>query len=115
MGGESVSLEAAENYAEAAPPPPGASSATSGQGHSAASVFTRLWIEKRRGAQIELRYGDGQSLVPTAFAPRMSQGRLGVFGVRENDGSYTLISIPWDSITEVTVRGVKRLPEEMGD
>jgi hypothetical protein len=114
-GLNSLSLDATEKPAGAdAASASGVPLAAASQGHSAASVFTRLWMEKRRGAQIEIRCRDGQTLTPTSFAPRMSQGYLGVFAVKQNDGNFTLTAIPWDTIAEVTVRNVKRLPEEMG-
>jgi hypothetical protein len=115
-GSESFSLDSAVRQGgvpvEAAA---GSGAPAAAPGHSAASIFTRLWMEKRRGAQLELRCRDGQTLVPTAYAPRLSQGYFGVFGVKQNDGDFTLTAIPWDAIVEVVARNVKRLPEEMAN
>jgi hypothetical protein len=61
---------------------------------------------------VELRYGDGQRLSPDRFLEGMSSASHGVFAAREPSGTHTLTAVPWDSISVVVVRGVKKLPEE---
>ena len=80
--------------------------------HPWTALFSRLWAYKSQGATVELRYGDGQRLCPDRFLKGMSQACHGVFAVHEPSGTHTLTAVPWDSISVVVVRGVKKLPEE---
>ena len=80
--------------------------------HPWSALFSRLWAYKSQGATVELRYGDGQRLSPDRFLKGMSQASHGVFAVNEPSGTHTLTAVPWDSISVVLVRGVKKLPEE---
>jgi len=80
--------------------------------HPWSALFSRLWAYKSQGATVELRYGDGQRLSPDRFLKGVSQASHGVFAVHEPSGTHTLTAVPWDSISVVVVRGIKRLPEE---
>ncbi len=80
--------------------------------HSWGALFSRLWAFKSHGATVELRYGDGQRLSPDRFLKGISSASHGVFSAREPSGTHTLTAVPWDSISVVVVRGVKKLPDE---
>lgn len=79
-----------------------------------ARLFARLWSERSHGATVELHLSDGETFTPDLFAEKLSQGGRGVFAVRESDGTHTLTAVAWDAVARVVVRGVKKLPEEMG-
>lgn len=93
-------------------PPPAEQGDTSGR-VSTARLFARLWNEREQGASVELRLGDGHAFTPEYFVERLSSGTHGLFGVREPDGSYTLVAIAWTEVIRVVVRGVRRLPDEV--
>lgn len=80
--------------------------------HPFFGVFCRLWAYKAHGATVEVRYGEGQRLVPDRFAKGLSGGTHGVFVVDEPNNTYTLTAIAWDSIWSVVVRGSKSPPKE---
>ena len=80
--------------------------------HPWTALFSRLWAYKSQGVTVELRYGDGQRLSPDRFLKGMSQASHGVFAVQEPSGMHTITALPWDSISAILVRGVKKLPEE---
>ncbi len=81
--------------------------------HPWSALFSRLWAYKSQGATVEIRYGDGQRLSPDRFLKGVSHASHAVFAVQDPSGSHTLTAVPWDSISVVLVRGVKKLPEEL--
>lgn len=81
------------------------------QSPTLASLFPLLWSKRAGGATLEIRYGDGQRLTPDRFFPTLSQGSHGMFAIEEPGASFSLITIAWESVSSVTVRGVKKLPD----
>lgn len=89
----------------------------SGRGSSgpamAASV-ARLWALRPTGASLELRLRDGETIVPDQFLESQSkESHQGVFVVKEPAGGLSLVSIAWDAIARVTLRGLSELPKEL--
>ena len=54
--------------------------------------------------------GDGELISPEFFSPELSHQSHGVFAVRADDGSYTIVSVPWDGITQAVLKKVDKLP-----
>lgn len=80
-----------------------------------ADLVLKLWAEKTRGAVIELHLSDGHSICPDRFVKRLSQRSLGVFVADDSDGTHTLTAVAWESVSRVVVRGIKQLPDTLGD
>jgi len=89
----------------------GSSISTDG-GLSLPALFAKLWTEKARGASIEVRFRDGETLLPDRYLYKLSQQTHGVFAVKDASGTHTLSVVPWDTVARVVVRGVKTLPEK---
>jgi DNA-directed RNA polymerase subunit RPC12/RpoP len=79
--------------------------------HPMAQVFAKLWVEKARGATVELHLDGGDVLVPDQFSKTLSQPSQGVFAVKAENGTFTLTVIAWDAVQRLVVSGVKKLPE----
>lgn len=80
-------------------------------GHPLAAILARLWVEKARGAVVELHFDDGRVFAPDQFFRNLSRPTHGVFAVKEENGTFTFEAIAWDSVRRLVVRGVKKLPE----
>ena len=80
-------------------------------GHPLATIFARLWVEKARGAVVELHFDDGRKFAPDQFLRNLSQPTHGVFAVKEENGTFTLEAVAWESVCRLVVRGLKKLPE----
>jgi hypothetical protein len=118
---EDLTGEAEEvaHAAESSPTPEGRHEA-SGNGatpdrRSLVDLFESFWAYKEPGVTIELHLDNGKVVAPDGYAPHLSRQGHGVFMVRETNGSYTLAAIIWSSIAQVSVRGVKELPEGVFD
>ncbi len=81
--------------------------------HPLARLLVRLWETKPQEAVVELCFHDGEKIVPQRFFKTSSSGSHGLFAVEEEDGTYTLIAISWDSVQRVNLRSLKRLPESL--
>jgi len=103
-----------------APPlmPPGPSNGASmpAQGvatytvHPMALLFATLWEQKQRGASLEMQTKDGEKIAPESYAPSLSQLTHGVFAIKTLDGAHTMVSVAWDTVARVTLKGVRELP-----
>lgn len=78
--------------------------------HPVSAAFSKLWKQKRRGDVFELHLTAGEKLVPHYYAEELSRGGLGVFAVKEEDGTHTMLAISWDALQQVTMQKVKKLP-----
>ncbi len=78
--------------------------------HPLAQIFSRLWAQTAEDSVVELFMSEGELLSPEYFAANLSQNKYGVFAVRADDGSYTLTTVPWDSVTRIAMRKVRHLP-----
>ena len=83
--------------------------------HPFFDAFCRLWATKADAAVVEVRLANGETLNPWRFSKGMSQGSHAVFAVKEPDETFTLVAVAWDSISQVFVRRVQELPEELRD
>jgi hypothetical protein len=96
----------------AAPAP--ASSAAAGPA-AIVDLFDSFWSYKGQGATIELHLPDGQVIAPAGYAPHLSKQSHGVFMVRKNDGTYTIAAVRWDTVSHITVGGLRSVPEGVFD
>jgi len=94
---------------------PAEESRRGGETHPLADIFIRLWRRKPADAVAELRLTSGETLTVERFSRALSRPKHGVFSVRESDGAHTLALVAWNSVERVLIRGVKNLPEVMGD
>ena len=78
--------------------------------HPMATVFEAFWNQRGSDATIEIHLRGGEKIVPDFYAQDMSQQDHAVLAIRNDDASYTLTAITWDSLAQVRLRGVKRLP-----
>lgn len=83
------------------------------EAHPLYDVFCRLWATKPATAAIEVRLANGETLTPFRFNKAMSQGSHAVFVVKDPEGTFTILALAWESVSQVLLRGVAELPEEM--
>jgi hypothetical protein len=82
--------------------------------HPWAGVFPKLWVHKSlSGAVIEIVTSDGQTIVPDRFAVAISQLSHAVFAIKDSGSTFSLTAVPWESVVQVHVRGLKKLPEDL--
>jgi hypothetical protein len=82
---------------------------------SLVELFDSFWAYKEPGITIELHLASGKVIAPDGYAPHLSREGHGVFMMKEANGSYSLAAITWDSIAQVSVRGVRELPDGVFD
>ena len=95
--------------AEAVPAIPGPESG----GHQLAGIFSWLWDQKGDESVVELDLGAGETLAPDMFARELSQDKYAVFAVADGSGTYTVVSVPWDSVARVSMRKVVDLSDDL--
>ena len=78
--------------------------------HPLAELVAQLWATKGEQAKVELRLAGGDSLAAESFVKGLSRGSYGVFGVKAEDGNWTLTVVRWDTVERVVVKGLKDLP-----
>ncbi len=83
-----------------------------GEGSAIAAIFTFLWDHRGPDGIVEIFIKEGELLTPTWYAPELSHQSHGVFAVEAADESYTITTIPWDSVTRVALRKVDQLPDD---
>jgi hypothetical protein len=76
-------------------------------------LFARLWAQKPADGAVELRLANGDTLRPERFVARLAQKTHGVFAIKEADGTYTLAAVAWESIQQILVHGLSKLPERL--
>jgi len=69
-----------------------------------------LWQQRQFGGAIEMQLAEGELLTPDYFSPELSQSTHGVFAIRGKDGTFTITTIPWDSVLRVSLRKTEDLP-----
>jgi hypothetical protein len=82
-----------------------------GKGHALARLFIRLWDRRQDDGSVDLYLAGGELLSPEFFSPQLSQSTHAVFADLMNDGTYSVVSVPWDSVTKAVLRKVDALPE----
>jgi len=90
------------------PPPPRPMPAA---GHALAHVLMQLWTARGEEAQLELYLKEGELLTPEFFSAELSQLGYGVFANRDEDGTYQVFSVPWDSVGKAVLKKMDRLPD----
>lgn len=80
-----------------------------------AELFESFWSYKAHGAVIEVHLTQGKVLAPDGYAPHLSHQDHGVFMIREPSGLTTLAAVRWDSVSHITVRGLRSAPEGVFD
>ncbi len=78
--------------------------------HPLAELVAQLWATKGEQAKVELRLAGGDSLAAESFVKGLSRGSYGVFGVKAEDGNWTLTVVRWDTVERVVLKGLKDLP-----
>ena len=61
-------------------------------------VFSRLWSLKSEGAIVEILMKDGTKFCPTKYSPDLSRQSFGVFAVADDNGSYRLFTVAWETV-----------------
>ena len=84
-------------------------------GHALSGIFQLLWQQRHYGGGIEMQLAEGELLIPDYFSPELSQATHGVFATAGKDGTYTIVSVPWDSVLRVTLRKTEELPPGLFD
>jgi hypothetical protein len=81
--------------------------------HPLCKLLRKLWLERERGAVIELHLESGMMLVPDWFDDKLSRHSHGLFAAQAADGTLTMTIVAWNTISRVIVRNVEGLPEGM--
>lgn len=79
--------------------------------HPTAVAFEELWPLHGPSVTVEIYLKQNQTLVPVRYARELSQGAVGVFAARDEQGRFTLQVVPWDEVCRVEIRGVTELPD----
>ncbi len=80
--------------------------------HPMARTFEVLWSSRENGARVELHLNSGDTVLPDRYAAGASQQDQGIFGIKNDDGTYTVIAVTWDAVTRIAARGASQLPAE---
>lgn len=78
--------------------------------HPLAGVFARFWKQRGKHGVVEMHLTDGKVVTPKQFSARLSQPQFGVFAVEDSDGTFAVVTIPWASVAQLHLRGLKKLP-----
>jgi hypothetical protein len=91
-------------YSNPLPPPtPGES--------SLAAIFAHLWRQRCKDTSVYVYLDKGEVIEPARFSPTLSQRDYAVFAIDDEELSFRLISVPWDSVTRVDFSRIEDLPE----
>lgn len=83
--------------------------------HPLAELLARLWAQRGPEATLELRLLDGETFLPEQFLRRASQGSYALFTTTEPEGRSTVVAVAWDAISQVRIRHLAELPEDLRD
>ncbi len=78
--------------------------------HPLAKLIGKYW--KEAGESVEIHYGEDDILRPDAFAEQFSRHSHGMFGVKNEDGTISLVAIAWESVRRVVIPKLSQLPQE---
>lgn len=87
------------------PSPPGS--------HPLSYVLARIWAMENASSDVELFLENGDVLAPELFARDLSYSGYGVFATENDDGSFSITTLPWEKITRIAFRKVKKLPPNL--
>ena len=79
--------------------------------HPLAVVVSRLWPAKPPGAAVELHLRSGEVVAVEEHVTQDWQLPYAAFAVRQPDGKFRLIVLPWDVVERVVIGGVEKLPD----
>jgi hypothetical protein len=82
---------------------------------SMARLFAKMWSEKPKDVVLEIILRNGDVYKPDVFSKKLSQQHQGVFGIKEMDGTYTVLIVAWDALSHVQLRKMRELPMEFND
>jgi hypothetical protein len=77
-------------------------------GQAMSVLVARLWRQRGEHGELEVYLKGGERISPHWYAPSLSQSSVGMFAIREADGSLTITAIRWDAIDRVALRGFKQ-------
>jgi hypothetical protein len=92
-----------------------ANSATTGGSDKMAEFLADLMADLSEGATIELLATDGRKYVPKQLARGLCDSARLAFSAKTDDGTHSLVVLPWPSIARIEIRGLKQLPLEFRD
>lgn len=75
-----------------------------------AHIFTHLWNQRGEDGTVELFLKEGDPFRPEFFSIELSHHDYGVFAIKDEDSTFTITTIPWNSIARAVVRQVEELP-----
>jgi hypothetical protein len=81
--------------------------------HPMCQTFETFWSKSAGSAYVEVYLKNGERIRPDHFATDASQHDQGVFAVKNDDGTFTLVAVAWDAVAQITVQGVSELPREI--
>jgi DNA-directed RNA polymerase subunit RPC12/RpoP len=93
---------------EEPPPPPMPVSC-----HPLAQIIRRVGAETRGAGPLEIRLSDGTVLVAESFSAELSQHEYGVFAVCNAPHASSVVVVPWDQVTRVTINQPGDLPLDL--
>jgi len=80
--------------------------------HPLAELLEHYWDRRGAGTKIEIRLTSGETLLPHHYAADLSQRSHGCFAVRDQQGTYTLVAVPWENVVRISIAGIDVLPAE---
>jgi hypothetical protein len=80
--------------------------------HPLARLLEQLWGRQGDAGVIEVQLESGETLVPQFYAATQSRRSHAFIAVGESEDKYSVIAIPWQSVSRITIRGLAKLPEE---
>jgi len=87
----------------------------SAPGQSIAELFARLWSRRGDGS-VEIRLRDGETIVPLQFLEKASRlNRHGMFVVKDADEKLSIVTVVWDAVARVALRGLTEVPQDFAD
>jgi hypothetical protein len=85
--------------------------ATPRRDHPLGQAFAKLWDQRSEDSSVDLYLAEGELLSPDFFSPQLSQSSHAVFAERVDDGTYNVISVPWETVKKAVITKVDKLPE----
>ncbi|MHB8861108.1 MAG: hypothetical protein ACYC6N_01805 [Pirellulaceae bacterium] len=92
---------------EGPPPPPMVSC------HPWAQIMRRVRTETGGAGQLEVQLSDGTLLIAESFSAELSQHEHGVFAMHAEDLTSSVVVVPWDHVTRITIKHLCNLPLDL--
>lgn len=81
--------------------------------HPMYQTFETFWSKSSGSAFVEIFLKNGERIQPDHFATDASQQDQGIFAVKNDDGTFTLVAVAWDAVAQIVVKGISELPREI--